>query len=183
MRQALSDWFNEKGRRSDDMGNHDRALRYYQLACRIDPNWSVPWYNLGLISKNRGLWQDSLRYNLRATDIDASNGAAWWNLGIAATALHDWQVARRAWRAYGLEVEDGSGEVSMPAGTACVRLSPNDSGEVVWGQRLDPARFVVLNVPLPESNHRFRDVVLNDGATNGTRVSSREPLTKRYDWT
>jgi len=57
-----------------------------------------------------------------------------------------------------------------PAVTACVRLNPRSSGEVVWGERLDPARLLILNVPLPESRHRFRDIVLNDGAENGTRV-------------
>jgi hypothetical protein len=70
-------------------------------------------------------------------------------LGIAATALHDWPEA---------------------AATACVRLNPQSSGEVVWGERLDPARLVILNVPLPESRHRFRDIILNDGAENGTRA-------------
>jgi len=29
---------------------------------------------------------------------------------------------------------------------------------------------VILNVPLPEFRHRFRDIVLNDGAENGTCV-------------
>jgi hypothetical protein len=30
--------------------------------------------------------------------------------------------------------------------------------------------MVILNVPLPESGHRFHDIILNDGASNGTRV-------------
>jgi hypothetical protein len=54
--------------------------------------------------------------------------------------------------------------------TACVRLNPNETPEVVWGERVDPVRFVVLNVPLPESQRRFRDIVLNDGAQYGTRT-------------
>lgn len=58
----------------------------------------------------------------------------------------------------------------MPAVSACVRLNPNVSGEVVWGDRLDPARIVVSNVPLPESGRRFRDIILNDGAPNGKRT-------------
>lgn len=53
--------------------------------------------------------------------------------------------------------------------TACVRLDPNGTGEVVWGERVDPARLRILSVPLPESKHRFRDIVLNDGASNGER--------------
>jgi hypothetical protein len=50
-----------------------------------------------------------------------------------------------------------------PPVTACVRLNPQSSGEVVCGERLDPARLLILSVPLPESRHRFYDIVLNDG--------------------
>jgi hypothetical protein len=52
-----------------------------------------------------------------------------------------------------------------------VRLDPNSSGEVVWGTRIDPARIQILNVPLPNSNRRYRDIILNDGASAGTRKS------------
>jgi hypothetical protein len=41
--------------------------------------------------------------------------------------------------------------------------------EVVWGQRLCPARIQVLNVPTPESGHRYGDIVLHDGDPVGTR--------------
>jgi len=114
-----------------------------------------------------------MRFNQHALELDPSDEAAWWNLGIAATALRNWTEARRAWKGCGIELEDRTGEVRMPAVTACVRLDPSSSGEVVWGQRLDPARMVILSVPLPESGHRFNDIVLNDGAANGTRVDSK----------
>jgi hypothetical protein len=106
----------------------------------------------------------------RATDLDSHKEAAWWNLGIAASALRDWPEARRAWMAYGIDLADGPGEVSMPPITGCVRLNPKDAGEVVWGDRIDPARMVIVNIPLPESRHRFHDIVLNDGAPEGTRL-------------
>ena len=41
--------------------------------------------------------------------------------------------------------------------------------EVVWGRRLCPARVRVVNVPAPDSGHRFGDVVLHDGDPVGTR--------------
>jgi len=113
-----------------------------------------------------------MRFNQRALELDPSDEAAWWNLGIAATALGNWSEARRAWKGCGIELEDGVGEVRMLSVRACVRLDPSGSGEVVWGQRLDPARIAILSVPLPESGHRFNDIVLNDGAANGTRVES-----------
>ena len=42
--------------------------------------------------------------------------------------------------------------------------------EVVWCWRRSPAHGVIASVPLPESAHRFRDVLLHDGAPRGTRV-------------
>jgi hypothetical protein len=50
-----------------------------------------------------------------------------------------------------------------------VRLKPQESGEVVWGERLDPARLLILSVPLRITPqvlwHRFER-----WAENGTRV-------------
>jgi hypothetical protein len=166
MRHTVANWLNEIGRQSD---NSSRAERFYKLATRIEPRWSVPWYNLGFRTKMAGQWEDSLHFNQRTVELNADDEAAWWNLGIAATALHNWAEARRAWRGFGIAIEDGPGEVSWTPATACVRLDPNHLGEVVWGERLDPARIAVLNVPLPESNRRYRDIILNDGAPNGTR--------------
>jgi hypothetical protein len=57
----------------------------------------------------------------------------------------------------------------MPPVTACVRIDPDGSGEVVWGTRIDPTRIQIRNVPLPNSNRRYRDILLNDGAAEGTR--------------
>ena len=170
MRHAVAAWLNERGSRSIDSGKASRGERLYKWASSIDPRWSVPWYNLGLHAKNFGRWKESLRFNQRALELNPTDEAAWWNLGIAATALRDWSEARRAWKAYGIELEDDEGEVLTPIVTACVRLDPSGLGEVVWGQRLDPARMVILNVPLPESGHRFQNIILNDGASNGTRV-------------
>lgn len=166
MRHVIANWFNEMGRRAED---RSRALRFYKLASWVEPRWSVPWYNLGFQAKYSSQWEDSLRFNRRAVELNAEDRDAWWNMGIAATALHDWSEARRAWKGCGIDLANGDGEVSIPPLTACVRLDPNGTGEVVWGKRLDPSRIFVLNVPLPESGRRYHDVILNDGAPNGTR--------------
>ena len=42
---------------------------------------------------------------------------------------------------------------------------------MVWGKRVDPVRIRVMNVPLPESDRLFGDIILNDGAQEGTRTS------------
>lgn len=172
MRHKIANWFNERGRQASDKGRKTRALRLYRIACYFEPRWSVPWYNAGLVLKYQGRWEQSLSMNQRAALLDPTDEAAWWNLAIAATALRDWSEAARAWKACGIEVlQDANGEVTTSPSTACVRLNPNCDGEVVWGERIDPVRFLILNVPLPESKHRFKDVVLNDGAQNGERES------------
>jgi len=170
MRRNLAARLNALASKRIDAGEFSQGERLYTWSARLDPRWSVPWYNLGLHAKNRGRWRESLHYNRRALELDPKDEGSLWNLGIAATALHEWEEARRAWRAYGINIYDGAGEIEMAAVTACVRLDPRGRGEVVWGQRLDPARIIVFNVPLPDSRHRFRDVILNDGAANGTRL-------------
>lgn len=132
---------------------------------------SADWFNEGLDAKHARQWTESLRCNQHAVKLDQGNDGAWWNLGIAATALHEWREAHQAWRYFGIEIPEGDGEWSDLAQSACVRLDPDGAAEVVWGNRLDPARMKIINVPLPESARRFGDIVLHDGAPAGTRVS------------
>jgi hypothetical protein len=146
------------------------AEAVYRRAAALSAGWSVPQYNLGLLCKRQGRWRESLDFNRRASELDPSDEAAWWNLGIAATAIGDWAEARRAWAAYGMEVPPGEGAPDMGFGQVPVRLDPEGSGEVVWADRLDPARARLLSVPLPASGFRWGDLVLHDGAPNGYRM-------------
>jgi hypothetical protein len=88
---------------------------------------------------------------------------------IAATALRRWDVARRAWRAYGVAIPDGAGPIEGDFGYGPVRLNPDADPEVVWGHRIDPARMRLASIPFPQSGRRWADVVLHDGAPNGYR--------------
>jgi tetratricopeptide (TPR) repeat protein len=161
--------FDAVARGLDERGRTAEAARLYRRAIRVDPTWSVPLYNLGLLYKKQRRWPESLRYNRRAAALNPADEAAWWNLGIAATALRRWRVAREAWRGFGIAVPDGCGPVDFPCGFTPVRLNPDGDGEVVWAHRLDPARAALDSIPLPESGFRWRDVVLNDGAPTGYR--------------
>lgn len=162
--------YNTRGISLEEGGDHVRAIEAYRRASRWDKRWSVPWFNLGLLFKRRGEWRDSLHHNERAVELNPSDEGAWWNLGIAATALEAWDRAREAWRACGIDVPAGDGPLEMDFGPVPIRLNPETDAEVVWCKRIDPARGVILNVPLPESGHRCGDVVLHDGARNGSRV-------------
>jgi tetratricopeptide (TPR) repeat protein len=161
---------NEKGLACDAEGKLPEAIENYELSCRLDPSFSSPFYNLGLIYKYVGDWERSLELNRRAAALDPGFEASWWNLGIAATALGRWQIAREAWRACGAEVPPGEGPPDLPCGRRPIRLNPNGAAEVVWADRIDPARALLKNVPLPEAGFRFHDIVLNDGAAVGYRM-------------
>lgn len=181
VRGSVAETLNRIGSNLVGRGRHSLGQSFYLLATKVDSSRSVPWYNLGLDYKNTRQWQESLRCNQRAAELNPKDEAAWWNLGIAATALKNWPEARRAWRAYGITLDSDDGEVLMPQVGACVRLNPKSNGEVVWGLRLDPARIVIMNVPLPESGYRFHDIILNDGASNGSRVDERGEKVPVFD--
>jgi len=171
MMDFLAESLNDIGNSAQNRGKHKCAKLLYRSATIVRPSWSSPWYNLGLQAKYQGDWLASALFNERATLLNPDDEASWWNLGIAATALRDWRTAQRVWKRCGIEVDEGSDGISMPSVTACVRLNPNSSGEVIWGTRIDPARIQIRNVPLPSSNRRYRDIVLNDGASTGTRTA------------
>lgn len=94
---------------------------------------------------------------------------AYWNLGIAATVQRDWATARDAWVGFGIRLPDGEGEITGRFGHACVRLDTGGEREVVWVERLCPARGRVVNVPVT-GGRRYGEVVVHDGAPNGERI-------------
>ncbi len=162
--------YNEAGRELLDKGEYRKAEEQFLKATSSAPNWPVPWYNLGLLYKRQKQWAKSLTCNQRATQLDPDDQDAWWNLGIAATALGDWGEARRAWTAFGIQLPFGEGSIEMNLGPTPIRLNPTGDGEVVWCLRIDPARAIVQNIPLPDSGRCFGDVLLHDGAPNGYRM-------------
>ena len=149
------------------------AEQQYLEAVSLDPAVKEAWFDLGLICKWTRQWERAFEYNLRAADLEGErrDEPAWWNLGIAATALRRWDVARRAWSVYGIDIPDGIGPIEGDLGHGPVRLNPETDGEVVWGDRIDPARMRIANIPFPSSGHRWADIVLHDGAPNGYRES------------
>jgi hypothetical protein len=161
---------NDRGMRLLDDGDNTGAEAAYRAAMTAAPDWSAPAYNLGLLCKYEGRWEESLAFNRQATALAPDNQAGWWNLGIAATALADWPEARRAWTACGIEVPAGEGPPEFNWGRTPVRLDPDGEAEVVWTRRLDPARARIITVPLPSSTFHWGDLVLIDGAVEGERV-------------
>jgi hypothetical protein len=154
----------------NDDADYARDAADARALVAIAPDDHCAWFDLGLACKHLGQWRESAEANMRALELVAEDeDPAWWNLGIAATALRDWELARRAWRGYGIAIPDGSGPIELDWGSTPVRLR-GEAVEVVWGRRLDPARVRIENIPFPESGHRWGDIVLHDGAPNGERV-------------
>lgn len=176
---------------ADEAGDAGRAALLASELLQLTPESYYSWFQAGLLSKARRNWPESAERNARALELftpkdaeefNGDNPAA-WNLGIASTALGDWATARRAWAAYGIKgFEGGTGPIDVDCGMAPVRLNPDrpslphqllpsaGTAEVVWCWRRSPAHAVIASVPLPESGHRFRDVVLHDGEPKGTRL-------------
>lgn len=149
----------------DEKGWLREAELKYLEAADADPQWAAPLFNLGLLTKRQRRWPESLAYNRRALAIEAHHEGALWNAGIAATALGAWHAAREAWRAYGLPIPDGEGPIDLDLGIVPIRAN----NEVVWCQRIDPARAFILSIPFPESGRHYKDLLLHDGAPNGSR--------------
>lgn len=161
---------NQLGNDLKAQGRWGEAEEAYRRAVMVDPAWSAPWFNLGLLYKVLRRWEDSMVCGTKATELDPDDQGAWWNLGIAATALGNWRLARRAWRGCGIHVDDRDDPPALDYGPIPIRLSSEESGEVVWCDRIDPARAVIRSVPLPASEFHELDVVLHDGEPRGYRV-------------
>lgn len=160
---------NELGRLAHQKGHLPAARLLYACAAGLAPEWEVVWFNRGLVAKAQRRWPACRTFYQRAAELDPNDPPAWWNLGIAATALGDWKTARAAWSRYGINVPDGNGPIDMDLGAVPIRVSPDDQPEVVWCQRLDPARAVIRSVPMAQSGRGYGDILLHDGDARGTR--------------
>ncbi len=159
----------EAARQALDDGRLDEARAGFELIVQREPGNVVAWWNLGLANKFRRDWAESQRCNRRAAELDPRMMEAYWNMGVAATAQRDWEAARWAWNGLGFDV-GVEGPPAADYGPAPVRLDPAGDGEVVWGKRIDPCRVRLFSVPLPESGHRWGDVLLHDVVPAGERM-------------
>lgn len=161
-----------------DRGDLAEASRGFDALLARAPNNPSYHYMRGLAHKYMLDWSVSLEHNLRAIELsDEVDEAEYWNAAIAATALGDWSRVRGLWSACGVRVPEGEGAIEGDFGVAVVRLNPWHEGETVFARRIDPVRARLLNVPLPESGHRFGDIVLHDGAATGSRrLGEREVM-------
>ena len=163
---------------------HDEALaeQHFLAALAIDEQDAVTNYDLALLYKYQSRWAESLRYNRRAAELNPEDEAAWWNMGIAATAISDWATAAKAWEFFGITLDAAA--ITAPdlkLGLIPVRITQGEHVEVLWANRLDPARAQIISVPMPDCGVRFHDIVLHDGAPRGTRELNGKEVPV-FDW-
>ena len=160
-----------------DRGDLREASLAFERLLVQRPDRHYYHYMRGLAHKYLLDWPASLHHNLRAIELSSEmDEAEHWNAAIAATALGEWAQARRLWAACGVHVQEGEGPIEGNHGVAVVRLNPWHAGETVFMRRIDPVRARLLNVPLPESGHRFGDIVLHDGASTGSRFDGERAV-------
>lgn len=165
-----------RGNAALDAGALDEALSAFERAAAADPDRGTAWFNIALMHKLAKRWEAAVAAGRRAADLQPDDYPTWWNLGIAATATGQWALARTAWGRCGLDVPEGEGPPDMGLGAVPVRLHPDGEPEVVWVDRLDPARGRIVNIPFPSSQHRWGDEVLHDGVPVGERLLNGRPV-------
>jgi hypothetical protein len=166
-----SDAVNERGRVALSAGRLDEAERAFRDALALDAENAPAWHNLAIACKWHRQWPAAREAAERALALRPDDVGSAWNLAIAATALGDWALARRGWRAAGVEhLPVGDGPIEMKLGATPIRVSVDDNPEVVWCRRIDPARAIIASVPMASSNRRFGDLLLHDGERVGTRM-------------
>lgn len=160
-----------------DEGELKAATQNFDLLLQHHPDNPFYHYMRGLTLKYQMEWAGSLRDNLQAIELaEEFSQAQHWNAAIAATGLGQWATVRKLWAACDIALPEGDGPIDANFGVAVVRLNPWNGGETVLMRRIDPVRASILNVPLPESGHRFGDIVLHDGAPTGSRFDGEREV-------
>jgi tetratricopeptide (TPR) repeat protein len=160
-------------RQCDDLAEHS-----YRKLTEINPGNPSHHYNIGLLFKTRGRFEEGMKANQVAASLsDAANEAYEWNLGICATGAGHGAVALDVWKRMGQIIE--MGRFGLPEGSypSCkVRLAErplaertadaDDPGleETVWIERLSPCHGIIRSVLYGNLGVDYGDVILMDGA-------------------
>jgi len=72
-------------------GNSDDAIRLYEGALRIRPDWPEGWWYLGTLYADAGRFTEAIPEFRRLTDANPKLGPGWASLGLAEFELKDYQ--------------------------------------------------------------------------------------------
>lgn len=176
-REITEDVLARGGQLAGDLGDLLLSWQLYEVAeplvtfaAERMPGDAGFQFNLGVVQKRRGDWT-GCRETFERVQAEKPSQAGAWNLGIACTALRDWPAARAAWTAVGFDMPPGDGDIARPGERLPVKL-PTRAGseaaaEIIWGERLCPARMRLLQAPRYTDVAAFGDVILVDGVAEG----------------
>jgi len=74
---ATSEELVAEGLRLEDQGDRGGAELAYEAAVAISPEWSVPYFNLGLLFKQQGPWERALEVNQKVVQLAQGDTGAW----------------------------------------------------------------------------------------------------------
>lgn len=147
-------------------GDSYLAVKLFKKIIRLDKNWPPAYARLGIIYKNRGEWKPALYYCKKTLALDPGQAAVWWALGLAATGLNKRGIAKSVWTKFGLDHFHANGPL-------CIRLRYHKQIEILWVRPIDPARGEIINIPHPDSDRRYRDLIIYDREVIGHNVIDR----------
>lgn len=178
-------WINRANALRHLGGDADAEAREaYDRALALEPDRGAWWFDLGVLHKWRGRYDEALECFEQARERGTDPRATAWNLAICATALGRGEAAAELWRRLGLPAEvTKSGGMPHVAGMPPVQVRVPTRGpgtgaessvpdravtfELVWVAPLSPCHGVVQTPPFRDAPVDYGDVVLWDGAPVG----------------
>ncbi|MEG3057263.1 MAG: tetratricopeptide repeat protein [Methanoculleus sp.] len=76
-----------KGNLLDDLDRYDEAIRCYDRALEIDPEYAIAWNNKGAALANLGRYDEAIQCYDHMLEIGPEYAGAWNNKGIALKGL------------------------------------------------------------------------------------------------
>jgi len=74
-------------------GNTDEAIRYYESALKIRPEWPEGWWYLGTLYADAGRFTEAIPVFRKLTEANPKLGPAWASLGLSEFELKDYQAS------------------------------------------------------------------------------------------
>ena len=103
-----SSW-NDRGVELYAQGKYDEALKCYDKAIELDPQFSLAWNNKGAALFSQGKYDEAIQAYDKAIEIAPKYASAWNNKGFALYNLGKYNEAMQAYdRAIYLNSEDGN---------------------------------------------------------------------------
>ena len=89
------DWL-ARGAESFHLHEYDDALKSFDLALKMDPNYADAWINKGSALHELGMYRDAIAAYDQATRIEPQNANAWKRMGYALKKLDRNSEAKEA---------------------------------------------------------------------------------------